>query len=111
ARDAAAVEPDRVVVAVDPPVTAGSDSDECGIIVAGAATEGPPQAWRAVVLEDGSLSGASPQAWAERAVALFHRHRADRLVAEVNQGGELVGTLVRNVDPLVPFRAVRATQG
>ena len=102
---------DRIVVAVDPPVSSGSDADECGILVVGAATQGPPQDWVAVVLEDGSLAGASPQAWAERAVALAAKHGADRLVAEVNQGGDLVEKLVRGVDPLVPFRAVRASRG
>jgi phage terminase large subunit-like protein len=102
---------DRIVVAVDPPVTSGPGADECGIVVAGAATAGPPQDWAAEVIEDGSLAGASPRAWAERAVALFHAHAVDRLVAEVNQGGELVAHLVRQVDPLVPFRAVRASRG
>ncbi len=84
------VEPDRIVVAVDPPVTSGTSSDECGIIVAGAARQGPPQDWNALVIEDASVHGASPQVWAERAVAAFHRHKADRVVAEVNQGGDLV---------------------
>lgn len=105
------VEVERIVVAVDPPVTSGSDADECGIVVAGAAMQGPPQDWQAVVIEDSSLSGASPQAWAERAVALMKKHGADRLVAEVNQGGDLVEKLVRGVDPLVPYRGVRATRG
>jgi phage terminase large subunit-like protein len=102
---------DRIVVAVDPPVTSGAGADECGIVVAGAATAGPPQQWTAEVMADGSIAGASPRAWAERAVALYHAHGADRLVAEVNQGGELVAQLVRQVDPLVPFRAVRASRG
>jgi phage terminase large subunit-like protein len=111
ARAPRAVELDRIVVAVDPPVSAGSDADECGIVVVGAATKGPPQDWVAVVLEDGSLAGASPQAWAEAAVALFRKHGADRLVAEVNQGGDLVRTLVQGVAPTVPFKAVRASRG
>jgi predicted phage terminase large subunit-like protein len=100
-----------VVVAVDPPVTSGPGSDECGIVVAGAAHQGPPQDWMAEVIADGSLKGASPQAWAERAVQLFHDHGADRLVAEVNQGGDLVATLIRNIDPMIPFRGVRASRG
>ena len=104
------VEPDRIVVAVDPPVTSGTSSDECGIIVAGAARQGPPQDWSALVIEDASVQGASPQVWAERAVAAFHRHKADRLVAEVNQGGEMVATIVKSIDPMIPFRAVRATR-
>ena len=110
ARRPRSVEADRVVVAVDPPVTSGTSSDECGIIVAGAARQGPPQDWSALVIEDASVQGASPQVWAERAVAAFHRHKADRLVAEVNQGGEMVATIVKSIDPMIPFRAVRATR-
>lgn len=102
---------DRIVVAVDPPVTGHAGSDECGIIVIGAVTDGPPQNWRAVVLEDASVTAASPDTWARAALAAMERHGADRLVAEVNQGGDLVETVIRQIDPLVPFRAVRATKG
>ena len=101
----------RIVVAVDPPVTGGKNSDECGIIVVGVDNEGPPQDWRAVVLEDCSVSGATPQVWAEKAVNAYHRHKADKLVAEVNQGGDLVAALVRGIDPMVAYKAVRATRG
>jgi phage terminase large subunit-like protein len=100
----------RIVVAVDPPVTSGKQSDECGIVVVGAETRGAPQTWRAVVLEDASVKGASPEGWARAALAAMERHGADRLVAEVNQGGDLVERLVRTIDPLVPFRAVHATR-
>ncbi len=101
----------RIVVAVDPPVTGHKGSDECGIVVVGAFTEGPPQDWRAVVLEDASVTGASPDEWARAAIAAMDRHKADRLVAEVNQGGDLVERMIRQIDPLVPYRAVRATRG
>jgi phage terminase large subunit-like protein len=101
----------RIVVAVDPPVTGSKASDECGIVVVGAVTDGPPQQWRAVVLEDASVAAASPQKWAEAAIAAFRRHGADRLVAEVNQGGELVETVIRQVDALVPYRGVHASKG
>lgn len=101
----------RIVVAVDPPVTGHAGSDECGIVVAGAVTEGPPADWRAFVLEDASVKGASPADWARAAIAAMERHGADRLVAEVNQGGDLVETVVRQIDPMVPFRAVRASRG
>ena len=101
----------RIVVAVDPPVTGHAGSDECGIIVAGVVAEGPPADWRAYVLEDASVRAASPVDWARAAIAAMDRHGADRLVAEVNQGGDLVETVVRQVDPLVPFRAVRAARG
>jgi phage terminase large subunit-like protein len=111
ARARAGVELDRVVVAVDPPVTGRPGSDECGIVVAGVARRGPPQDWVAEVLADGSVKGLSPQGWAERALALFHAYRADRLVAEVNQGGDLVASLIRGVDPMVPFKAVVARRG
>ena len=89
------------------------DSDECGIIVAGVAMAGPPQDWAAEVIADGSLQGASPQAWAERAVELYHAHGADRLVAEVNQGGDLVATLIqrRRPDGAVPGGAGDPRQG
>ncbi|WP_413717146.1 DNA-packaging protein [Silicimonas sp. MF1-12-2] len=102
---------DRIVVAVDPPVTGHSGSDECGIVVAGVRMEGSPLNWQAVVLEDASIRGASPKGWAEAAIAAMARHGADRLVAEVNQGGDLVEQVVRQVDGLVPFRAVRASRG
>ncbi len=101
----------RVVVAVDPPVTGHVGSDECGIVVVGAVTEGPPSDWRAWVLEDASVSAASPDAWARAAVAAMHRHGADRLVAEVNQGGALVESVVRTVDPLIAYRPVHAARG
>lgn len=101
----------RIVVAVDPPVTGHGGSDECGIVVVGAVTEGPPQDWRAVVLEDASVAAASPDRWARAAIGALERHGADRLVAEVNQGGDLVESVIRQIDPLVPFRAVRAARG
>lgn len=101
----------RIVVAVDPPVTGHKGSDACGIVVVGAITEGPPQNWRAVVLEDASVTGATPEQWARAALAAMARHGADRLVAEVNQGGDLVEGVIRQIDPLVPYRAVRATKG
>ncbi len=102
---------DRIVVAVDPPVTGTEASDECGILVVGARTAGPPQDWRAVVLEDASVRAASPDRWARAALEALARHGADRLVAEVNQGGDLVEAVIRQIDPLVPFRAVHASRG
>jgi phage terminase large subunit-like protein len=102
---------DRIVVAVDPPVTSTSRSDECGIVAAGVVTQGPPGKWRAVVLEDASVAGASPTEWAEAAVACYHRHGAATLVAEVNQGGDLIGDVIRQVDPTVRVKAKRADRG
>ncbi|WP_371059619.1 DNA-packaging protein [Rhodosalinus sp. 5P4] len=107
----AAPELDRIVVAVDPPATGHAGSDACGIVVAGAVTRGPVADWRAVVLEDASVEAASPSAWAKAAVAAMERWRAERLVAEVNQGGAMVEAVIRQVDPLVPIRSVHATRG
>lgn len=101
---------DRVVVAVDPSVTAGKASDECGIVVAGVVQRGEPQDWRAFVLEDATIRGG-PSDWARAALAAMERHGAERLVAEVNQGGDLVESVIRQIDPLVPFRALRAGRG
>ena len=102
---------DRIVVAIDPPVTGRDGSDECGIIVAGAMTRGPVQNWRAYVLADASVGAASPATWAKAAIRAMERHGADRLVAEVNQGGDLVEMVIRQIDPLVPVKAVHASKG
>jgi len=102
---------DRVVVAVDPAVSGKAGSDLCGIVVAGAVTQGPPQDWRAVVLEDASIAASSPTAWAQAVLAAAARHGADRVVAEVNQGGDLVASVLRGIDPLVPFHPVHARHG
>jgi len=110
-RAGAVPKPDRIVVAIDPPATSTVQADACGIVVAGVSMQGPVQDWRAVVLEDVSVAGLSPVGWADVAIAAFHRHGADRLVAEVNQGGEMVEAVLRQVDPLVPYRAVRASRG
>ncbi|MEM9754992.1 MAG: terminase family protein, partial [Pseudomonadota bacterium] len=100
-----------VVVAVDPPVTGHDGSDECGIIVVGADRRGAPKDWRAVVIADRSLQGASPQGWAEAASAAYHAYGAERMVAEVNQGGDLVETIMRQTDPMVNYHGVRAAKG
>ncbi|WP_372840198.1 DNA-packaging protein [Phaeovulum sp.] len=102
---------DRIVVAIDPAVTANSSSDTCGIVVVGAVTQGPVQNWRAYVLEDASVQGASPMQWAKAAAAAVERHGAERLVAEVNQGGDLVEAVLRQVAPLVPYRKLVAGRG
>ncbi|MEO0618813.1 MAG: terminase family protein [Pseudomonadota bacterium] len=96
----------RIVVAVDPPVTSGARADACGIIVAGL---GPDD--RAYVLDDRTCAGVRPMDWAKAAMAAYHAYDADAVVAEVNQGGELVTTVMAQADPSVPVRAVRATRG
>ncbi|WP_342642881.1 DNA-packaging protein [Rhodoligotrophos ferricapiens] len=105
-RVAAAPELARIVVAVDPPATAGTGANACGIICAGLGGDG-----RGYVLRDGTLEGAAPARWAKRAVELFHAYEADRLIAEVNQGGDMVEAVIREIDPRIPFRAVRASRG
>lgn len=95
----------RIVVAVDPPTTSGPTANECGIIVAGVS-----DARRVYVLADRSLAG-SPHEWARQAVAAYHTHGADRLVAEVNQGGDMIEALVRQVDPDLAYKAVHARHG
>lgn len=99
------IELGRIVVGVDPPVTGNATSDACGIVVAGRSGEG------AVVLEDATLHPAPPEAWAARAVRAYRAHDADAIVAEVNQGGDLVKAVIAQEDPDVPVIAVRATRG
>ncbi len=95
----------RIVVAIDPAVSAHEDSDETGIIVAGIDYRD-----HVCVLED--LSGRhAPHRWAETAIAAFKRWQADRIVAEVNNGGSLVEATLRAVDATIPYRAVHASRG
>lgn len=96
-----------VVVAVDPPVTSGEDADECGIVVAGR-----DQATNSlVVLGDHSSHGDTPGEWAKKVVEAYKLHQANYIVAEVNNGGELVAEVIRHVDPNLPIRMVRASRG
>lgn len=95
----------RVVVAVDPAVTAREDSDETGIMAVGLGVDEV-----CYVLEDASLR-ASPNGWARQACRMLLKHDADRIVAEVNNGGDMVEGSIRAVHPAVPFRAVRASRG
>jgi phage terminase large subunit-like protein len=95
----------RVVVAIDPAVSSGEDSDETGIIVAGKDKNS-----KGYVLAD--LSGRyTPIEWARIAVAAYKSHGADRIVAEVNNGGDLVEAQMRVVDDNVAYTAVHATRG
>ena len=96
---------ERVVVAIDPAITATLASDETGIVVAGRGADGD-----GYVLDDVSCR-LTPDGWGRRAVAAFHEWKADRIVAEANQGGEMVGHVLRTVDPNVPVTLVRASRG
>lgn len=102
---------DRIVVAVDPAVSGGEQADLCGIVVAGVACHGAVQDWRAYVLEDASLPATSPTAWARQALLMMEKWGADRLVAEVNQGGDLVESVIRQLNPTVPLTKVHASRG
>jgi len=104
-RPAGGMTPGRIVVAVDPPATSHADSDACGIVVAGRADD------EIVVLADLTLRPATPLAWARRAVAAFRQNDADCIVAEVNQGGDMVQAVIAQVDANVPVRTVHATRG
>ncbi len=102
---------DRVIVAVDPAVTAGKSADACGIMVVGATFGEDRRDWRAYVLQDATTRGHSPLQWAHVAVEMAEKYGADRIVAEVNQGGDLVETLMRQISALVPYRALHASNG
>jgi predicted phage terminase large subunit-like protein len=96
---------DRIVIAIDPATTHTQDSDETGIVIAGLDAQK-----RAFVLED--LSGRlSPADWGRRVVEAYWRYKADRIVAEVNKGGDLVERVVKSMDNTVSYKAVRATRG
>jgi len=95
----------RIVVAIDPAVSKGDESNETGIIVAGIAGNE-----HAYILEDLSIRG-SPNEWAQAAVTAYRRYQADRIVAEVNQGGDMVESIIRGIDRNIPYEGVRATRG
>lgn len=103
----------RVVIAIDPAATSGEESNETGIVAAGI-----DKHEHGYILEDATLR-ASPAGWASQAIALYHKHHADRIVAEVNNGGEMVENTIRTVrdeqdKPIgrnVPYRHVRASRG
>ena len=95
----------RIVVAIDPAVTSGEDSDETGIVVAGATSEG-----HFYVLEDATLK-ATPDGWGRRAVQAFNDWSADKIVAETNNGGDMIIATIQQVDRLVPVKKVVASRG
>jgi len=98
----------RIVVAVDPSGSGdedNKDNDEIGIVVAGIGTDG-----LGYVLEDITLK-AGPATWAKVSTDAYHRHRADRIVAEVNYGGAMVESTIRTADKNIPFSALHASRG
>lgn len=95
----------RIVVAVDPPASSGKRADACGIVAAGLSGEGG-----VYVIADDTVAGATPAVWAAKAIALYRRLEADAIVAEVNQGGEMATTVIKQIDASVPVKPVRATR-
>lgn len=97
----------RIVVGVDPAVTANEDSDETGIVVVARDARTPSHFY---VLDDASLS-ASPGEWAAKVVQSYIAQKADRVVAEVNNGGDLVEAILRTKDLSFAYKAVHASRG
>ncbi len=95
----------RIVVAIDPAVTSNEDSDETGIIAAGIASNG-----HGYIIEDAS-DIYKPHEWASEAISLLNAKKGDRIIAEVNNGGEMVEGTLRAIDPNMPYRAVHASRG
>ena len=95
----------NIIVAIDPAVTANKNSDETGIIVVGKGANG-----HYYVLDDKS-GVMTPEQWAKKSINAFYDWEADRIVAEVNNGGDLVEQLLRSVDSSIPYRSVRASRG
>jgi phage terminase large subunit-like protein len=95
----------RVVVSVDPAVTSNEESDMTGIVVAGIDINGV-----CYVLED-ATDRFTPEQWATKAVELYHKYSADRLVAERNQGGDMVRSTFKTVDETIPVKLVHASRG
>ncbi len=96
----------RIVTAIDPSVAKFGEKDECGIVVAAEGMDG-----HYYVIDDLS-GGMSPDKWARRAVDFGHKkHMGDRIVAEINNGGALVESVLRTIDPNIPYTPVHASRG
>lgn len=100
---------ERVFVAVDPAASSHEGSDEHGIVVVGMARDKEGYA-RGYVLEDASCRGR-PEEWAKVAVRMYRKWSADRIIAEKNNGGEMVETVIRTADRSVPVKLVHASRG
>ena len=95
----------RVVVAIDPATSNNDDSDETGIIVAGLGVDG-----YGYVLDDYSCKD-SPNGWARKAISAYKKYSADRVIGEVNQGGDMIENVIRSQSRNIPYKGVRATRG
>lgn len=97
-------DPVTIVIGVDPKVNAGADS-ETGVIVAAAGSDG-----KYYILDDASINDV-PERWARQVVSTYHKWKADRIVVERNQGGDMVAAMLRAVDVHLPITEVYATKG
>jgi len=94
----------RIVVGVDPEAASNEDSAETGIVVAGVGND-----HQAYILDDVTLR-ATPAKWASQVVTAYHKHQADRVIGEVNNGGEMVGYTISTIDSTVAYKAVHASR-
>jgi phage terminase large subunit-like protein len=99
----------RVIVAVDPAASSGEEADETGVVVVGAAVNADGVT-NGYVLTDRSLRG-TPEEWARTAVRAYREFDADRIVAEKNNGGEMVEAVIKSIDRSVPVTLVHASRG
>ncbi len=95
---------DRIVISVDPATTSNASSDETGIMVCGIKGE------HGYTFEDATMKG-KPNEWAKVVVDLYHKYKADRVVAETNQGGDMVETIIRTIDKNISFKSVHVHVG
>lgn len=98
---------DRIVVAIDPAVTSNEESDYTGMVVAGRSKARPPEFY---ILDDLSEI-LSPDSWARKAITAYKQQKGDCIVAETNNGGDLVEAVIRTVDPYVSYKSVHASRG
>lgn len=96
----------RVVIGVDPPAGASAGSDACGIVAVALGEDGA-----AYVIEDASVQGLSPEGWARIVAGAAERNGADRVIAEANNGGAMVQSVLRAAQAALPIRLVHAAHG
>jgi len=106
-RDRVKTHPDlvKLAVAIDPSVTSNKDSDECGIIMGGMAADGQ------IYIKEDLSDIMTPLVWAGKAVDTYHRVKADRILAETNNGGDLVETVIHQIDHNAAYESVWASRG
>lgn len=95
----------RIVISLDPAVSQGEESNETGIVACGVGMNG-----HGYLLSDES-GKYSPDGWGRKAVNLLRQHQGDRIIAEVNNGGDMVGYTIKTVDKHAPYKSVHASRG